>query len=222
MNDELDRRPLKVRSAKFAQKFSSYLCKKNITPNQISILSVVFSVFAATSFYAYGNILTSYRWVFIVAAALFIQCRLLCNLFDGMVAVEGGKSTASGELFNDFPDRLADPLIIASLYYTCSFYNHSLELAWLAASLSLLTAYTRVLISSTGAPSDFRGPMAKQHRMALITVACVIMCFEDLFCQSGTIMFVALAVISVGCVFTVFRRLRKGYLYLENNNKNEH
>lgn len=50
-------------------------------------------------------------WSLPILAAVFIQCRLLCNLFDGMVAVEGGKSTPSGELFNDIPDRVADPLI---------------------------------------------------------------------------------------------------------------
>ena len=31
-----------------------------------------------------------------------------------MVAVEGGKSTPSGELFNDIPDRVVDPLILVA------------------------------------------------------------------------------------------------------------
>ena len=53
----------------------------------------------------------------LVGAAVLIQFRLLCNLFDGMVAVEGGLGTPSGILFNDFPDRIADPLILICAGY---------------------------------------------------------------------------------------------------------
>jgi phosphatidylglycerophosphate synthase len=44
--------------------------------------------------------------------------------------------------------------------------------AWgLAAALAAMaTAYIRALGKSAGAPSDFRGPMAKQQRMALVTL----------------------------------------------------
>jgi phosphatidylglycerophosphate synthase len=31
-------------------------------------------------------------------------------VLDGMVAIEGGKSTATGALFNEMPDRLSDAL----------------------------------------------------------------------------------------------------------------
>ena len=59
-----------------------------------------------------------------------IQCRLLCNLFDGMVAVEGGKKTNSGELFNDIPDRIADPLILVSAGYAVHMVAYGAELGW--------------------------------------------------------------------------------------------
>jgi phosphatidylglycerophosphate synthase len=45
-----------------------------------------------------------------VATAACIQLRLLCNLLDCMVAIEGGKSAPTGALFNEMPDRFADPL----------------------------------------------------------------------------------------------------------------
>lgn len=43
-----------------------------------------------------------------------IQLRLLCNLFDGMVAIEGGKKSDVGSLYNEFPDRIADSLLIVA------------------------------------------------------------------------------------------------------------
>jgi phosphatidylglycerophosphate synthase len=41
----------------------------------------------------------------------------------------------------------------------------------------MATAYVRAVGKAAGAPSDFRGPMAKQQRMALVTalsVACAL------------------------------------------------
>ena len=67
-----------------------------------------------------------------VLAAVFIQCRLLCNLFDGMVAVEGGKGTPSGELFNDIPDRIADPLILIAAGYATTVVPWAAPLGWAA------------------------------------------------------------------------------------------
>ena len=118
MSDSGDRRPLKVRGAGFAQKTAKWLSGKNITPNQISIASVFFAMLAAACLIARPYLPGFWLWLLPVLAAVFIQCRLLCNLFDGMVAVEGGKGTPSGELFNDIPDRIADPLILVAAGYT--------------------------------------------------------------------------------------------------------
>ena len=56
---------------------------------------------------------TVHAGLLLIAAAGFIQLRRLCNLFDGMVAVEGGFKTKSGELYNDLPDRFSGALILA-------------------------------------------------------------------------------------------------------------
>ena len=115
MSEIEGRRPLKVRDVKLSQSIARALAAKNITPNHISITSVVFALFAAICLW---NVPLEPGYVkvsLLLLAAVFIQCRLLCNLFDGMVAIEGGKSTPSGELFNDIPDRIADPLILIAV-----------------------------------------------------------------------------------------------------------
>ncbi|WP_225981395.1 hypothetical protein [Mannheimia pernigra] len=53
-----------------------------------------------------------------------------------MVAVEGGKKTANGAIFNEFPDRVADSLFLIALGYATPFF----WLGWLAALLAALTA----------------------------------------------------------------------------------
>jgi phosphatidylglycerophosphate synthase len=114
------------------------------------------------------------RRVVWLAAAGFIQLRLLANLLDGMVAVATGRATKLGELFNEFPDRVSDAATLIGLGYAVGGVP---ELGYLAAVAALLTAYVRALGKAAGAPNVFAGPMAKQHRMAFVTgtaVACAV------------------------------------------------
>lgn len=152
----------------------------------------------------------------LLGAALGIQFRLLCNLFDGMVAVEGGKRTKSGELFNDIPDRIADPLILVAAGYAIPHVSYGSTLGWAAGLLAVMTAYVRVLGTSQGVPADFQGPMAKQHRMAIMTVACLVSLFEPLLGWSGMIITASLWLVVIGCVITLVRRIRHVYNVLES------
>lgn len=205
-----NRRPLKVRETRLAREFASFLSKRNITPNQISIFSIIFAAFAAI----FLVLSSGQNWFFPLAAAIFIQLRLLCNLFDGMVAVEGGKKSLSGELFNDIPDRIADSLILIAAGYTVNFVSWCEVLGWCAALLAVMTAYVRTLATSVGAPTNFVGPMAKQHRMAVMTITCLLTTIE----HSGFFIFVALLIIIFGSVITIYRRTIAAYNFLENKN----
>lgn len=211
------RRPLKVRASGAAQGIAKWLSNKNITPNQISIISVVFAVLAALCLFVLPDAQGYQQWVLPVLAAFFIQCRLLCNLFDGMVAVEGEKGTASGELFNDIPDRIADPLILVAAGFAANAGEWAIVMGWLAGILAVMTAYVRTLAVSIGAPSNFRGPMAKQHRMALMTTACLLSTIEPLLWTQGYAFFVALILVVAGCIVTLILRVHDAYVALEQN-----
>ena len=76
----MDRRPLKVRSAKWASSGARMLANNGITPNMISILSVIFASFVLVT----GMYSSKYNIMYLVGA-LCIQLRLICNLLDGMV-----------------------------------------------------------------------------------------------------------------------------------------
>jgi len=210
------RRPLKVRSSSLAQKVAAFLSKKDITPNQISIASLFFAAIAAACFLLLGNDGQTQTWWLLVIAAVAIQGRLLCNLFDGMVAVEGGKSTQSGELFNDIPDRIADPLLLVSAGYAINVVSWGADLGWCAGLLAVMTAYIRTLSASIGAPICFQGPMAKQHRMALLTLACLVTAVEIILWQSDYSLLLALVIIAVGSMMTSIRRAISAYQFLES------
>jgi phosphatidylglycerophosphate synthase len=133
-----------------------------------------------------------------------------------MIAVEGGKGTPAGELFNDIPDRVADPLILVAAGYAVTVIPWASSLGWAAGLGAVMTAYVRTLSAAIGAPVDFRGPMAKQHRMAVTTFACLATAVEPRLWHRGWILVVALAVIVIGCVITAARRAQAAYVALES------
>jgi phosphatidylglycerophosphate synthase len=187
-----------------------------LRPNQVSIASVGFAVLAGASLVFAPRLGLSWRIVLFLAAASFIQLRLLCNLLDGMLAVEGGLKTKSGEVFNDLPDRLADSIILVAAGYSATSVSWAREVAWAAALLAVLTAYVRVLGGATGVSQHFQGPMAKQHRMALMTAACVVSAGVTAFGWSGQVMAAALGTVVAGCLVTVVRRVRRIVAELES------
>lgn len=210
-----NRRPLKVRGSVWSQKFASYLSKKDITPNQISIASIVASFTASIFILLISNDNFFTIWISPILAVLFIQMRLLCNLFDGMVALEGGKSTKSGELFNDIPDRVSDSLLFIALGYSITNVSFGIELGYLAALFAALTAYVRVLGASMQAGSCFKGPMAKQHRMAILTTALILTPFELSLFATDYILTITLFIITIGSFLTIVNRTKTIYNTLE-------
>ncbi len=216
--EDNNRRPLKVRSLKTINSIAAWLASKNVTPNAISIGSVGCALIAGGSLIAMAKY-PDFKVLCLILVIVGIQSRLLCNLFDGMVAVEGGKKTASGELFNDIPDRISDPIIIVAIGYSISNFPHAIELSWFAGLLSIMTAYVRTLSTSMQVPVNFCGPMAKQHRMALITAASFVSIFEGFLGWNGQIFFYTLFVLIFGCLITIFRRSNIAYQFLENKTK---
>ncbi|MCW7762009.1 CDP-alcohol phosphatidyltransferase family protein [Photorhabdus luminescens] len=207
-NEVKDRRPIKTRNAVWAGKMAKWLQCKGATPNGISVASVVFAALAgvcfAVCFLVESFWLTS---VLLIIGALLIQGRLMCNLLDGMVAVEGGLKTAAGTVFNDLPDRIADSFILIGVGYGLTLFPFAISLGCIAALLAVLTAYIRLLGGTCGLPQRFLGPMAKQHRMALITVSSIVAAFlPQLWGQY--LLLAVLVVITLGCLWTCVRRTR--------------
>jgi phosphatidylglycerophosphate synthase len=204
---EITRRPLKSRETKLAKGIASWLAKAGVRPNSISVVGTCFAAMAGACLYAAGQTPWDARWVILMLLAICgIQLRLLCNLLDGMVAIEGGLKTKAGEIYNELPDRFSDAFIFIGSACSVPSVAATRDLGWAAAVLALITAYTRALGASMGAGQHFIGPMAKQHRMAVMTVACAVAALAPLRPEAAKVIPVALALIVAGCVVTIFRR----------------
>ena len=216
MPDLDNRRPLASRQTGWAAALTRRLAATSVTPNQISMASMVFALSAGAAFLASGATEGTTRIALLVAAAVGIQLRLLCNLLDGMVAVEAGKAAPDGPFWNEFPDRVGDIFILVGAGFGTGFP----ALGFAAAAFAVLTAYVRELGRACGAPADFSGPMAKQHRMAVITVAALAAIAEPLWSGSISALEVALWIVVVGAAVTALRRAATLVRFLRGQNLN--
>lgn len=167
----MERRPIAARSWPVWMAVTRGLVRAGVTPNQISVAGMAAGLLAGAALLSTGwteGALQRASWL---AGAMLIQLRLLANLIDGMVAVEGGKRSAVGELYNEVPDRVSDTAVLCGLGWA----SGGDPLLGLGASLAaMFTAYVRAMGKAAGGPMDFCGPMAKQHRMALVTILALV------------------------------------------------
>lgn len=199
-----DRRPIAARKLAIVNRLANWMARVGVSPNGISVAGAVCGIAGgvALASTAWTNgISTRLLWL---TGALFVQLRLQANLFDGMVAIASGKASAYGELFNEVPDRISDPATLIGFGFAVGSWP---LLGWLAALLAVLTAYVRVLGKAAGAGTDFSGPMAKQHRMFVVTMACMFCALTPLNWQTWRPAVVALWIVVLGSALTAMRRL---------------
>jgi len=146
-------------------------------------------------------------------AACLVQVRLLANMFDGMVAIEQDRQSPLGELYNEIPDRVSDAVILIGLGYAA---GGDIMLGYVAACLAIFVAYVRAMGGIAGAGQVFCGPMAKPHRMFVVTVVALYCALTPSSWQPTLaegpgwgVSAAGLAVIILGCALTTVRRLRR-------------
>jgi phosphatidylglycerophosphate synthase len=209
---ESDRRPIAARRLGVVQRLAALLVRRGASADGISLAGMAAGLLA-------GLCLAAIAWwpgaamALWLLGALFIQLRLLANLLDGMVAIGRGIASPAGELFNEVPDRVSDTAVLAGLGIAAG----DLALGLAAALAAMATAYLRAVGKAAGAPSDFRGPMAKQHRMALVTalaIACALLPAGWTAALPG----LALWVILLLSLLTSWRRLHGAWTHLAQRN----
>jgi len=204
----IDRRPIATRNRKWAQSATAWLALRNVSPNAISIAGMFACIVGGVAL-ALTSV-SNYRILWLIAA-LGAQLRLTANMLDGMVAIASSRTSRTGELYNEVPDRISDAAVFIGAGYA---WGGNITLGYIATILAIFTAYIRAAGKIAGAPNEFCGPMAKQHRMLVITLICVYAAITPQSWQMVTfndsqigLMSLGLLVIAVGCVITVIRRI---------------
>jgi phosphatidylglycerophosphate synthase len=194
------RRPVGLKRNRLLQKLATQLSDQGITPNAISLGSIVCALMAATAIIAFGQI---GGLPLAIIASFLVFSRGLCNLLDGLLAIENDHPTPTGAFFNEAPDRLADILLFTG---TGLAWN----LSWMGLSaglgLSLLcvtTSYLRALGKALIGEDDFRGPLAKPHRIGVLITGLLLTPFLPEAFPAWEIL---LAVLFLGTLLTIVTR----------------
>ena len=181
LNGTASRRVLATRDTDWARSVARVLAGTGVRPNGVSVAGVAFALTAATVFVISPTWSPGGRAGLLLVAAACIQLRLLCNLLDGMLAVEEGLRTPdrrdlqrSARSARGRPDPRRRRICRPGVSPTAE------TLGWAAAVAAVLTAYVRVLGGSLGLTQHFVGPMAKQHRMFVLTLVTLLAAIESM------------------------------------------
>lgn len=218
MGEGTQRREIPQRSTGWATRTADAMASVGLTPNQVSIGSVVAALAGASALIASAQVGDGARAALLVVAALCMPLRLLLNMLDGMLAVEKGMHSPLGDLYNELPDRIADVLFLGAAGVAAAGVasvggpggvDLGLALGAVAAVLALFTAYIRTLGASLGVGNHFAGPLAKPARMWVLGATCLVASVEPwLPWSTGSALLVGLGVIALGSLVTCVRRLR--------------
>ena len=162
---------------------------------------------------ALGLTSVEYKRVFWLLAALGAQLRLTANMMDGMVALVPARGFESRRTLQR-DSRSFGIRRCSSAQGTPGAETLRLVISQRFWQSSLFTFAPRKKIA--GSPDEFCGPMAKQHRMLVITIACLYSVIVprswQIFHLDGLdfgIMSLAFTLIIAGCVITVVRRYKR-------------
>lgn len=212
METSPERRPIAARETAWAAACAEWLAMRRVSANSISIAGMCCGILAGAAFVCTGAVPAIERVAWLLGATL-VQARLLANLFDGMVAIRTQTVSRVGDLYNEIPDRVSDSATLIGLGYAA---GSSPVLGWSAALAAVFVAYVRAQAKAAGAPNDFCGPMAKQHRMAVVTAVAVLCALlpTSVLAPIGTatgfgLPSIALALITLGTLLTTVRRIAR-------------
>jgi phosphatidylglycerophosphate synthase len=201
-----------TRDWNISKQATRWLAARRVSPNTISLAGMVGGIIAGLVLAA--TTLPGLAPVMFLAAVAGIVARGMGNLLDGMVAVESGKASPLGELFNEVPDRVSD---IAILIGAGCATGGNAALGLLAALVAVLVAYIRAEGKVVGASQHYCGPMAKPARMLVILLTASYCGLAPAGWQPALVigkyrfglMAIALAFIVVGELLTAVRRLNR-------------
>lgn len=207
------RRPIGLRTHAWSVTAAKWLSGRGIKPNWVSWASIGFAGLTGVALFVAGALSGFWRSAFLAVAILGILARLIANMLDGMVAVEGGLGEADGPVWNELPDRISDALIFLGAGAGIAIADSGpAALGWMAAILAILCAYVRELgthlTASLGFGPDFSGPFAKQQRMAVLALGACVGMFEGMWQWDFVAIILALWVVILGTSFTIFKRTR--------------
>lgn len=194
-----------------SQPVKNGIIRLRITPNQVTVVSVLFAVL--------GALAAALGW-FAPAGMLFI-IGALCDVFDGWVARETNQVSAAGSFLDSLLDRVSELLMFGGYIY---YYAGRIEsaIALVALGASQIFSYARAkgeALQISGLAKA--GVMGRAERVVSLSIASVVAPIISLVIEgqlprpSFHIFAVVLTVVALFSVVSLISRSRLIYLTLK-------
>jgi archaetidylinositol phosphate synthase len=172
-----------------------------LTPNVISVVGIVLSVFAAV---AYAMSLG--QPLLLLVAVVLLLASGFCDTLDGVLARNFQQATVFGGFFDSLLDRYADAIV-----YSGIIIGGLCDASWGLAALagSMLVSYARARAEAAGIKMESVGLAERAERMLILAVASLVSFYWLPSLKYGIIV---LAVLSN---FTVLQRGLHAYRWLK-------
>lgn len=147
---------------------------KWVDPDILSYLALVIALLTGWSIF-----LAPSNNTLLILVIFLTFLRMTLNTLDGVIAIERGKTSLSGEIVNALPDRYADIFVMLGIAFSsyCNIY-----IGCVAAISVLLVSYSGMLGKAIGVNWQHHGPLGKVERLILIIAACFL---QFLFVLNG-------------------------------------
>ena len=171
------------------------LVKLKITPNQITVTTVLLNIIFAGIIYKFSN----YNFLYLIVP-VFLFLRMALNALDGMIANKFNQKTKIGVFYNEAGDVISDTVffyVFLRVIGISEMYN------LLFVFLSALSEYIGVVAVMVNNKRHYEGPMGKSDRAFLISLLAIIYYFF------GNQYFDYILILTIVLlIFTIFNRVR--------------
>lgn len=147
------------------------LRRLGITPNHITVFSILFSFLTGFLF-----LQATENKIFYLLVALGLLLRMGLNALDGMMANKYNLKSTKGEILNEIGDVISDIAIYFPLLY---FENFKFEYVVLFIVLSVINEFCGVLAKSISGERRYDGPMGKSDRALFIGILSIYLFFSQ-------------------------------------------
>jgi CDP-diacylglycerol--glycerol-3-phosphate 3-phosphatidyltransferase len=162
---------IKPKFQKLLQPILVFLRKIGVSPNQITIFTVFFSIaLGVFLFFAIENKL----WFLFVSLGLLL--RMALNALDGMMAKQFNLQSKKGEILNELGDVISDVAIFFPFIY---FESLKTEYVIIFIVFSIINEFCGLLSKSINGERRYDGPMGKSDRALLVGLICIVFYFTD-------------------------------------------
>ena len=162
---------IKPKFQKLLQPILILLRNIGVSPNQITIFTVFFSIaLGVFLFFAIENKL----WFLFVSLGLLL--RMALNALDGMMAKQFNLQSKKGEILNELGDVISDLAIFFPFIY---FDSLKTEYVIIFIVFSIINEFCGILSKSIYGKRRYDGPMGKSDRALLVGLICIVLYFTD-------------------------------------------